>query len=386
MDDGCGYRIRVFSAIAEVAAEDWDACAGAENPFVSHAFLAALEASGAVKAETGWAPQHLAVEDEAGRLVGCAPAYLKSHSFGEYVFDHGWAEAYESAGGRYYPKLQISVPFTPVPGPRFLVRPDAPWSDVAEQLLGGAVAIARHYELSSAHITFCTEPEARFCGARGFLLRTGEQFHWENRDYPSFDGFLADLASRKRKAVKRERREALGDDLSISLLSGAEITERHWDAMYRFYRDTGSRKWGRPYLNRSFFSELGRTLADKVVLIFAMKEGQPIAGALNLKDANTLYGRYWGATEDRPFLHFELCYYQAIDYAIAHRLARVEAGAQGPHKLARGYRPKPTYSAHWIADAGFEDAVRRFLERERRAVAAEIAALDQHAPFRKETD
>lgn len=386
MDDDSSYRIRVFSAIAEVAAEDWDACAGTENPFVSHAFLAALEASGAVKAETGWAPQHLAVEDEAGRLVGCAPAYLKSHSFGEYVFDHGWAEAYESAGGRYYPKLQISVPFTPVPGPRFLIRPDAPWPDVAEQLLGGAVAIARHYELSSAHITFCTEPEARFCGARGFLLRTGEQFHWENRDYPSFDGFLADLASRKRKAVKRERREALGDDLSISLLSGAEITERHWDAMYRFYRDTGSRKWGRHYLNRAFFSELGRTLADKVVLIFAMKDGRPIAGALNLKGANTLYGRYWGATEDRPFLHFELCYYQAIDYAIAHRLARVEAGAQGPHKLARGYRPKPTYSAHWIADAGFEDAVRRFLERERRAVAAEIAALDQHAPFRKETD
>ncbi len=386
MDEGHGYRIKVLSAITETPAAEWDACAGDENPFLSHAFLASLEKSRAATAETGWAPQHLAVEDEGGLLLGCAPAYLKSHSFGEYVFDHGWAEAYESAGGRYYPKLQVCVPFTPVPGRRFLIRPGAPRDEVAEQLLAATVAVARHYELSSAHITFCTEDEARFCRDHGLLLRTGEQFHWENRGYGSFDDFLADLASRKRKAVKRERREALGDDLTIRTLTGGEIKESHWDAMYRFYRDTGNRKWGRPYLNRAFFSELGRNLADKVVLILAMKDGRPIAGALNVKGTDTLYGRYWGAIEDRPFLHFEICYYRAIDYAIGHGLARVEAGAQGPHKLARGYRPKPTYSAHWIADAGFADAVRRFLDRECRAVAAEIAALDEHAPFRKHGD
>lgn len=386
MDEGRSYRTRVLSAITEIPAAEWDACAGRENPFLSHAFLASLEKSGAATAETGWAPQHLVVEDEGGRLVGCTPAYLKGHSFGEYVFDHGWADAYESAGGRYYPKLQISVPFTPVPGRRFLIRPSASREEVTEQLLGSAIAVARHYELSSAHITFCTKDEARFCRERGLLLRTGEQFHWENRGYRRFDDFLADLASRKRKAVKRERREALGDDLTISVLTGGGITEHHWDAMYRFYRDTGNRKWGRPYLNRAFFSELGESLADKVVLIFAMKNGRPIAGALNLEGMDTLYGRYWGAIEDRPFLHFEICYYRAIDYAIDHGLARVEAGAQGPHKLARGYRPKPTYSAHWIADTGLADAVRRFLERERRAVAADIAALDEHAPFRKDSD
>lgn len=379
--------LRVHGAIAEIDPADWDACAGADNPFLTHTFLEALEASGCVRLETGWAPRHLALEDDEGNLIACAPAYLKGHSQGEYVFDHGWAQAYERAGGRYYPKLQICVPFTPVPGPRFLVRPGiAPEAGIGG-LIAGATEYARREEVSSVHATFCTEAEWTCAGAAGLLQRTGEQFHFENRGYASFDDFLADLNSRKRKDLRKEREAAIENGIAIDVLSGREIEERHWDAMFRFYMDTGSRKWGRPYLNRRFFSLLGERMADRVVLILARRDGRYIAGALNLKGADTLYGRYWGCTEEHRFLHFELCYYQAIDYAIAHGLARVEAGAQGPHKLARGYLPKTTYSVHWVRDAGFRRAVENFLTQERTQVAREIEYLEEHhSPFRHEQD
>ena len=377
--------IRLAGSMAEIEAEAWDAVAGADNPSVSHAFLAALEESGSAGAKTGWLPRHLVIEDEAGRLVAAAPMYLKSHSYGEYVFDHGWAEAYEHAGGRYYPKLQVAVPFTPVTGPRLLVHPEAP-AGTREALIAGMIEVARRLGVSSLHITFPTEEEWLALGAAGLLQREGEQFHWLNRGYGSFDDFLAALSSRKRKNIRKERAAALAGGIDILTLTGKEIEERHWDAFFRFYRNTGDRKWGHPYLTRDFFARLGATMAQKVVLIMAERRGRLVAGALNLCGRTTLYGRNWGSEGDFPFLHFECCYYRAIDYAIARGLERVEAGAQGPHKIQRGYLPQPTYSAHWLRDAGFAKAVGDYLARERRAVRLEREELALSSPFRKEPD
>ena len=378
--------VTVLSRIAEVAAAEWDACARPDNPFVSHAFLTALEESGSVGARTGWLPQHLAVRED-GILAAVVPLYVKSHSYGEYVFDHGWAHAFEQAGGRYYPKLLSAVPFTPVPGPRLLVRPGAP-ADAEATLIAGMLALARKHDLSSVHVNFLPEEQWRRLGEAGFLLRMGQQFHWENRGYGSFDDFLGALNSRKRKAIRKERREVAEAGVTLRALSGAEIEPRHWDAFYRFYRNTTDRKWGRSaYLTRDFFTRLGATMADKVVLVVGEVHGELVAGALNLRGSDTLYGRNWGCTEAYPFLHFEACYYQAIDYAIRHGLKRVEAGAQGEHKVQRGYLPVPTYSAHWIADRGFRAAVANFLERERAAASAEIHEIAEAlSPFRRGED
>lgn len=377
---GTPTTIRLVRRIAEIGEAAWDACAGTDNPFVSYAFLSAMEDSGAVAEETGWGPLHL-VAERGGEIVGVAPAYLKGHSYGEYVFDHGWADAFERAGGQYYPKLQIAVPFTPVPGPRFLAR----GGDLAvERLLAeGAIATADKLGLSSVHVTFLERAAAeRLAGAR-FLLRTDQQFHWENAGYGSFDDFLAALASRKRKQIRKERETAQSAGLTIRWLTGADIEERHWDAMYRFYMATGARKWGTPYLDRRSFALLGERMADKILLVFAERDGTPIAGALNVIGADTLYGRYWGCTEEVSCLHFEICYYQAIDYALARGLKRVEAGAQGSHKLARGYLPTRTQSLHWIAHAGLKAAVANFLEHERAEVEHAIAALADFGPFRR---
>ena len=379
--------VKVVPSIAEIDRAAWDACANPDpaisNPFLSHAFLQALEDAGTVTQRAGWLPQHLMVEDDAGGIAGVAPAYVKSHSQGEYVFDYGWAEAYERAGGNYYPKLQLAVPFTPVPGPRLLVRPgpDREWAEAA--LIAGAVELVRKTGMSSVHVTFPTEREWTALGAQGFLQRTGKQYHWANAGYATFDDFLATFASRKRKSVRKERQEALASGVEIARVTGGDITEAHWDAFHRFYMETGSRKWGRPYLNREFFSRLGAAMADKCLLVLAMRGGRPIAGALNMIGGDCLYGRYWGAIEHHACLHFEVCYYQAIDYAIEMKLARVEAGAQGDHKLARGYMPVATYSAHWIADAGFQRAVERFLTEERRQMAEVRDALAAAGPFRK---
>ncbi|MBX3560685.1 MAG: N-acetyltransferase [Sphingomonas sp.] len=371
---------RIAPGVARFAAEDWDRCAGTEDPFLSHAFLAALEESGSATAETGWQPVPVAIDGPGGRPDAVMPAYVKSHSQGEYVFDHGWADAFQRAGGAYYPKLQIAVPFTPVPGRRLLTR--AP--ELAPALIGAAERIVAAHGLSSAHATFLHPDEAPLFEQAGWLIRADSQFHWLNQGFATFDDFLATLTSRKRKAIRKERTAAV-DGLEIVHLTGAALTEAHWDAFWAFYQDTGARKWGRPYLTRPFFSRLGETLADKVLLILALRDGRPIAGALNLIGAQALYGRYWGCVEDVPHLHFELCYYQAIDFAISNGLARVEAGAQGGHKLARGYRPVPTYSAHHIAHPGFRRAVADFLAAERAAVAREIAALDELTPFRKKS-
>ena len=388
MDDGAGSEaiIKVAQAIGEIAAADWDACANPDpatfNPFVSHAFLKALEDAGTVTARTGWLPQYLVLE-QGGVVLGAAPAYLKSHSQGEYMFDYAWAHAYENAGGDYYPKLQIAVPFTPVPGPRLMVRAH-PGADANRQLLAaGAVELAKRHNVSSLHATFLKEDEWRELGDIGFLQRVDQQFHWRNDGYSSFDDFLSALASRKRKAIRREREKALSAGLEIERLSGRDITEAHRDAFYTFYMDTGSRKWGRPYLNRRFFSLLGAAMAERCLIVFAMREGRAIAGALNLIGGDCLYGRYWGATEHHDCLHFEICYYQAIDYAIEHGLARVEAGAQGEHKLARGYVPTPTYSVHWIADQGFRRAIANYLERERHDSEYARTMLAEYTPFKK---
>ncbi len=371
---------RLITSATEIDPADWDACAGASNPFVSHAFISALEESGSAVAEAGWGPAHLLVDGADGRPAGILPAWFKSHSQGEYVFDHGWADAFERAGGRYYPKLQIAVPFTPVPGPRLLARDPA----AIPALIGAAEAVVAQFGLSSAHATFIQPDEVAAFEAAGWLIRTGQQFHWANRGYADFDAFLADLASRKRKAIRRERAAAL-EGIEVEHLSGADLTEAHWDAFWGFYQDTGSRKWGRPYLTRRFFSLLSERMADRVLLILAKCDGRYVAGALNLIGDDALYGRYWGCVEDRPFLHFELCYYQAIDAAIARGLQRVEAGAQGEHKLARGYLPTPTWSAHYIAHPGLRRAVADFLTAERRAVDQEIELLGDYAPFKRET-
>ncbi len=381
-DGSAALSLTLHGAIAEIAAADWDACAGAGNPFVSHAFLSALEDSGSADARTGWLPRHAALRDAAGAVLAVAPMYAKSHSYGEYVFDHGWAHALERAGGDYYPKLQVAAPFSPVPGPRLLRRPG---TGVPVAAMASALEQAcRSLDLSSVHVTFCTEDEWQELGEAGWLQRVGMQFHWENAGYASFDDFLGALAARKRKVLRRERREANAAGLSFHALSGGDLRERHWDAFYRFYRSTVDRKWGSAYLTRRFFSLLGERRGERVVLMLAENAGKPVAGALNLAGAEALYGRNWGCTGDWPFLHFELCYYRAIDWAIAHGLARVEAGAQGRHKIQRGYLPKPTYSAHWIAHAGLRRAVAGFLDEERAQTAAEMAALAAESPFRRE--
>jgi predicted N-acyltransferase len=371
----------VIDRIEAVPAADWDACAGSDNPFLRHAFLKALEDSGSVGRKTGWLPQHLILSDESGALQAAAPMYVKGHSQGEYIFDHGWADAYERAGGQYYPKLQVAVPFTPVPGPRLLTRGGD--ADVREALIGALRSVGEQSKLSSLHVTFCTAEEAAVMGEAGFLHRIGVQYHFDNPGYRSFDDFLGALSSRKRKSIRKEREQVQEYGLTIRALGGAEITPRHWDAFFAFYMDTGDRKWGRPYLTRRFFDLLGQSMPENVVLMFAEKDGEPVAGALNLRGADCLYGRNWGCLEEYKFLHFELCYYQAIDYAIEHRLARVEAGAQGEHKIQRGYLPVTTHSAHWIAERSFRAAVADFLERERRVIQQEIAGLAEFSPFRK---
>jgi predicted N-acyltransferase len=386
---GARVLLRVVPRIADISAADWDACAAGRaarrpaNPFISHAFLRALEDSGSATAETGWLPQHLVVEDSSGALIGCMPCYLKSHSQGEYVFDHGWADAYLRAGGRYYPKLQASVPFTPVTGRRLLVRPGDGEAECQAIMLQAAVQAANRLGVSSLHITFLTREEWQLAGELGLLQRTDQQFHWRNEGYPSFEEFLAALTSRKRKAIRKERREALSDGIEIEWVTGRDLTEAHWDAFFAFYMDTGSRKWGSPYLTRTCFSLMGETMADLILLVLAKRRGRYVAGALNIIGPDTLYGRYWGGIEDHPFLHFEVCYYQAIEFAIAHRLTRVEAGAQGTHKLARGYLPSETYSAHYIANLGLHRAVANYLRRERSAVAREIALLSEQSPYRE---
>lgn len=372
-------RARILKSAADVPAAHWDACAGRDNPFVAHAFFTALEDSGSAVARTGWRPAHIVVDDEDGVPAAILPAYLKSHSQGEYVFDHGWADAWERAGGSYYPKLQCSVPFTPATGPRLLLRDTA----LAPQLLRAAETLAEQNNLSSVHATFLTPEQQALFAAQGWLMRVGEQFHWSNAGYGDFGDFLGQLSSRKRKAIRKEREGALASGIEIVHLTGAAISEAHWDAFWMFYQDTGMRKWGRPYLTRSFFSLLGERMGDRVLLMLALRDGRPVAGALNLIGETCLYGRYWGSSEDIPFLHFELCYYQAIEWAIANGLARVEAGAQGQHKLARGYRPVATVSAHYIPNTGFRAAVADFVAREGEMVAADIEALDMATPFRR---
>jgi uncharacterized protein len=369
---------RLGRGVAAFDSTDWDRCAGTDDPFLSHAFLSALEQSGSATSRTGWQPAPIAIDGEDGRLAAAAPAYVKSHSQGEYVFDHGWAAAWERAGGDYYPKLQIAVPFTPVPGRRLLTDRE----DLALGLIAAAEAVVDRHGLSSAHATFIAPGEVALFERSGWLIRVDSQFHWHNQGYRSFEDFLAALSSRKRKAIRRERAAALAG-LDVEHVTGAAITEAHWDAFWAFYQDTGSRKWGRPYLTRAFFSLLGERMADRVLLIFARRSRRPIAGALNLIGAEALYGRYWGAVEEVPHLHFEICYHQAIEAAIQRGLDRVEAGAQGPHKLSRGYEPVPTRSAHYIPDPGFRKAVADFLAAERRAVADEIGALAEMTPFRK---
>ncbi len=380
--------VRVIQSLGDVAPAAWDACAGADNPFVSHAFLSALEESGSATAESGWLGQHLLIEDEAGEVLATAPLYLKNHSYGEYVFDWGWADAFERAGGRYYPKLQCSVPFTPVTGPRLMVRADQDETRTAElrdTLVSAMVTLAGRHDISSVHITFPTESEWKGMSERGLLMRLGQQFHWHNNGYASFDDFLAALSSRKRKAIRKERKAVHETDLRIATLTGSDIEERHWDAFYGFYLATTDKKWGSSYLTREFFSLLGERLGDRVLLIHVSDaEGRSIAGALNLIGSDTLYGRNWGCLREVPFLHFEACYYQAIDYAIAHGLARVEAGAQGPHKIQRGYTPSPTYSAHWVAHEGLARAVSHFIDDERAAVEREIEYLKGQSPFRED--
>jgi predicted N-acyltransferase len=385
-------QVRAVPGMARFDAAEWDACAtspetlgaGDEtfNPFTCHAFLSALEEAGCVSRRTGWLPLHVRVERE-GRLVGAAPCYLKSHSQGEYVFDHGWADAYERAGGSYYPKLQVSVPFTPVTGPRFLIAPGEDPDTAAAALVAGLRALRAETEASSIHVTFARAREAEQAQALGMLPRIDQQFHWENEGYAAFDDFLGALASRKRKAIKRERREALSQGITVEHKTGADITEADWDAFYEFYQDTSARKWGRPYLNRTFFSLIGARMPERILLVIAKNAGRPIAGAINFIGDTALYGRNWGCIEDHPFLHFEVCYYQAIDFAIARGLKRVEAGAQGEHKLARGYRPVPMHSAHDIADPALARAVADYLKRERSHVNAAIAEYAAMSPFRR---
>lgn len=380
--------ISIHDSIAEIAAAEWDACAAPEtvsggrpaDPFTTHRFLLALERSGSVGTGTGWHPRHLVLRDR-GAVIAVAPLYAKTHSQGEYIFDHSWADAFERAGGEYYPKLQMAVPFTPVTGRRLLSRPEDTETARAA-LLRGAVQLAAQEGSSSLHITFCTEEEATAGAELGLLPRITQQYHWLNRDYGDFAGFLADLSSRKRKMIRREREVANAFGGTIRCLTGDQIEPAHWNAFWTFYQDTGSRKWGRPYLTRAFFDEVHATMRDDVVLVLAERAGRPVAGALNFLGRDTIFGRYWGAVEDHPCLHFECCYYRAIDWAILHGLSRVEAGAQGEHKIARGYLPAPIHSLHWIANPSFRTAVARYLEAERQATVEEIEVLTSYGPFR----
>ena len=406
--------LEAVPAISDITPEEWNACANPQadpdsldnldtlasstaatcspanstlgyNPFVSHAFLAAAEASSSACARTGWGPRHLLAKLD-GAIVGVVPCYLKSHSQGEYVFDRGWADAYERAGGRYYPKLQVSVPFTPATGPRLLIRGGVDRERIGTALAGGLMSLCNATNASSVHVTFAREAEATFLGEHGFLQRNDQQFHWRNEGYNTFDDLLGSLNSRHRKAIKRERREALASDITIHRLTGPDITEDAWDAFFEFYMDTGSRKWGRPYLTRNFFSLIGESMSRDVLLVMAKRNGRWIAGAINFIGSDTLFGRNWGAVEHHPFLHFEVCYYQAIEFAIERRLKTVEAGAQGEHKLARGYLPQTTYSAHYIADPDLRRAIADYLKRERAYVAEVGRELTEAGPFRKEAD
>jgi hypothetical protein len=382
MPDGSpALTLTLHQAIGEVPAAEWDACAGTGNPFVSHAFLSVVEESLSATSRTGWLPRHAVLRDAEKRVVAAAPMYAKSHSYGEYVFDHGWAQAFERAGGRYYPKLQVASPFSPVPGPRLLVR------GVPRRALAGALAQAcGELGFSSVHATFCTEDDWRAFGRAGWLQRVGMQYHWENAGYADFEAFLGALNARKRKSIRRERREAQNCGLEFVTLRGGDIGRREWNAFYEFYTSTVDRKWGSAYLTRDFFSLLGKRLGDAVVLMLARSKHQWVAGALNLMGEEALFGRNWGCLGEYPFLHFELCYYRAIDFAIAQGLARVEAGAQGEHKIQRGYLPRPTWSAHWIAHAGLRRAVSDFLDHERVEKQAEMAALASLSPFRQESE
>jgi predicted N-acyltransferase len=385
-------EIRVIQDIGTIDAAVWDACAAPEmagggrplSPFTTHRFLLALERSGSATPATGWAPHHLVASVE-GRILGVMPLYLKGHSQGEYVFDHSWAHAWERAGGQYYPKLQGAVPFTPATGPRLLARgaEGIEAGTVQAALLRGAISLTERNHISSLHVTFCTEAEYALGGELEMLQRTDQQFHWRDREYGDFDAFLASLSSRKRKQIRKERAQAAASGVRIVPLTGEDLRTAHWDAFWHFYQDTGSRKWGRPYLTREFFDLIHRSMADDILLVMCERDGAWVAGALNFIGRDTLYGRYWGCVEDHPCLHFETCYYQAIDYAIEHGLARVEAGAQGPHKLARGYEPVLTRSLHWIPDPGFRAAVEDYLRHERAAVADDNAALREMMPFRK---
>jgi predicted N-acyltransferase len=403
--------LEAVPSVSDIPAAEWDACANPKpdledlenldtlaspgalgdwcpaskstyNPFVSHAFFAAAEASGSACARTGWGPRHLLARLD-GKIAGIVPCYLKSHSQGEYVFDRGWADAYERAGGRYYPKLQAAVPFTPAAGPRLLIRGDVDRERIGTALASGLMALCNATNASSVHVTFAPEAEAKFLGARGFLLRNDQQFHWHNHGYKSFEDFLGSLNSRHRKAIKRERREAISAGVTIHRLTGSDISEEAWDAFFAFYMETGSRKWGRPYLTRKFFSLIGESMSSDVMLVMARRNGRWIAGAINFIGSDTLFGRNWGAIEHHPFLHFEVCYYQAIDFAIERGLKTVEAGAQGEHKLARGYLPQTTYSAHYIADPDLRRAIADYLKRERAYVAEVGRELTEAGPFRK---
>ena len=386
MDDTV-FKARVISGLNEVSADAWNSLANPVgvpfDPFLTWEFLEALESSGAARPETGWSPCHVLVEGPGDTLLAAMPLYAKTHSQGEFVFDHSWADAYERAGGQYFPKLLSAVPFTPVTGRRFLVKPGPDQDQLQTALLSAALQIAAQNDFSSVHINFVEPDFADQMGETGLLIRTDQQFHWENQGYPDFDTFLAALSSAKRKNLRKERAKAQAG-LTFKHLQGDGIQEHHWDAFFEIYMDTGSRKWGYPYLNRDTFSVLGERLADQIVLIMAYDDEVPIAGALNFVGSETLYGRYWGCTDPRPFLHFETCYYQAIDYAIAHGLKTVEAGAQGGHKLARGYAPVTTYSAHWIAHKGLREAIDHYLERERQAVEHESQYLQKRTPFKKD--
>ncbi|MER8864429.1 GNAT family N-acetyltransferase [Mesorhizobium sp. M0751] len=384
--------IRIAAGIGAFTSAEWDSLGGTTrgdaengyNPLVSFAFLSALEDSGCAVRRTGWQGHHVRLETARGKLLGAVPCYLKSHSQGEYVFDHGWSDAFERAGGRYYPKMQCAVPFTPVTGPRLLVGKGEDSPTVKAGLAAGLKAVTDKLGVSSAHVTFAPEDDVQILAAAGYLHRTDQQFHFFNEGFSSYDDFLATLASRKRKAMKKERREALADGISIDWLTGKDLTEKTWDDFFAFYMDTGSRKWGRPYLNRDFFSLIGERMADDILLVMAKRNGRYIAGAINFIGSDALYGRNWGCIEDHPFLHFEVCYHQAIDFAISRKLKVVEAGAQGEHKLARGYRPVTMHSAHYIAHPGLRNAVADYLQRERREVERMSEYLEEHTPFRKD--
>jgi predicted N-acyltransferase len=378
--------IKVFPDIREIGQSCWDKCAAPKgstfDPFTSYSFLRALEESKSACSESGWSPCHLGLESSSGELLGIVPSYLKSHSQGEYVFDYAWADAFERAGGRYYPKLQISIPFTPATGRRLLVSDRVDSKGLETELAQGLLTLADRLKASSVHLTFLEKEQWQGLSKLGFLQRTHSQFHWENRDYRSFSEFLDSLASKKRKNIKRERKGAIDSGVVIERITGKEILESHWDAFYKFYLDTANRKWGSAYLTREFFSMVGETMPEHILLIMCKKGGRYIAGAINFIGSECLYGRNWGCSEDYPYLHFEVCYYQAIDFAIENNLKRVEAGAQGAHKLARGYMPTHTYSSHWIANDSFSEAVSSYLDQERQHVDQEIDFVEKKGPFK----